>query len=115
MGWLELPRSCRSGERKSDQKTTGLVKTAAEALPFWTPSPSPSSRRPPRAAWPRVARLWTDEDGRIGIEPTQDGRITWCAVRRDVFVPVEVAPPTPEQDALLDLVSYGVSGPPDKR
>src|SRR5579863_7125014 len=46
LGWLELPRSCRFGERKSDQKTTGLVRTAAEALPSWTPSPSPSSPRP---------------------------------------------------------------------
>ena len=62
----------------------------------------------------RGEAFWIDEHGRIGIAPTQDGRITWCAVRRDVFVAVEVVPPTPDQHALLALVSYGVSGPPDK-
>jgi hypothetical protein len=63
----------------------------------------------------RGEAYWIDARGRIGIDRDQDGRITWCAVRRELLVPVEVAPPTPEQRALLDLVSFGVAGEPGRQ
>jgi hypothetical protein len=62
----------------------------------------------------RGEAFWIDSYGRIGIDRDQDGRITWCAVRRDILVPVEIAPPTAEQVALLHLVSFGLAGEPGR-
>jgi hypothetical protein len=63
----------------------------------------------------RGEAYWIDREGRIGIDADQNGTITWCAVRRNVLVPVEIAAPTPEQVALLGLVSFGLAGEPGRQ
>lgn len=57
--------------------------------------------------------LFVDRAGRIGIE-NDDESITWFVVRAGAFVPVETTAPSAELVKLLDLVSYGVGGAPDR-
>jgi hypothetical protein len=56
--------------------------------------------------------FFVDGAGRIGVE-TDDEMIRWYAYR-DGFVEVETTAPTPEQAALLALVSYGITGEPGR-